>query len=199
MPSLRYPFDGYYEITQVFGVNPQMYNMWQCSYCPGHYLGGHNGVDWRLPEGTPVLAAADGVVKNVSEDTTGYGLRIILNHGNFDTLYAHLSQVFVAEGYPVKQGDRIALSGNTGHSTGPHLHFGLRFLDNQGKVINPCSKYCGWVDPLSYLVQGWVPDNVPASALGGAATLDVGTIAILGLVAFGAITLGRVARRGKAA
>lgn len=91
---------------------------------------GYNAVDFGAPTGTPVLAAADGVViveKGAGKWYGGYGNFIVIEHDNgTQTLYAHNSKNIVNVGDTVKQGQQIALSGSTGRSTGPHLHFEVR-------------------------------------------------------------------------
>ncbi len=95
----------------------------------------HNGIDFGAPMGTPVLAAYAGQVA-IADWLGGYGLTVVLDHaqGTAETLYAHLSELFVKEGEEVKQGDVIGLVGSTGNSTGPHLHFELRELTREGWV-----------------------------------------------------------------
>lgn len=83
----------------------------------------HNGVDIPVPYGTPVTAAFSGVVR-LSKYSSGYGNIIIIRHPNgIETAYAHLSKRKVDSGDVVKAGDVIAISGSSGRSTGPHLHF----------------------------------------------------------------------------
>ena len=83
----------------------------------------HKGVDWATPTGTPVYASCGGTVTKAGWGS-GYGYVIYINHEDGkQTRYGHLSKVLVSVGQSVKQGDKIALSGNTGVSTGPHLHF----------------------------------------------------------------------------
>jgi murein DD-endopeptidase MepM/ murein hydrolase activator NlpD len=85
---------------------------------------GHTGIDIANRIGTPVLAADDGYVVLAGRDTYGYGIQIVIDHGNgFWTRYAHLSKLYVTAGDIVKKNQRIADMGNTGHTTGPHLHF----------------------------------------------------------------------------
>ena len=101
----------------------------------------HKGVDIGTPMGTPVLAAKSGTVTWASWNG-GYGNCIIISHGNGNsTLYGHLSGYNVTTDQQVKQGQVIGYSGNTGNSTGPHLHFGI--IENSN-----------WIDPLNYLT-GW--------------------------------------------
>ncbi len=97
----------------------------------------HKGIDWAIPTGTAVYASCGGTVARAGWGS-GYGYVVYINHEDGrQTRYAHLSKVLVKSGQSVKQGDRIALSGNTGVSTGPHLHFELLI---GGKQVNP-SKY----------------------------------------------------------
>jgi murein DD-endopeptidase MepM/ murein hydrolase activator NlpD len=130
-------------ITQLFGENPAVYKKWGYA--------GHNGVDYGIPNGTPVLAAAAGTVELVSFENGGYGNYVKLSHSDgtdkFSTYYAHLASAAVAAGAKVKAGAVIGYSNNTGASTGPHLHFGLKIA---GK--NP--PYKDYVDPLPYITAG---------------------------------------------
>ena len=94
----------------------------------------HKGIDWGLPTGSTVVAASGGTVTKAGWGG-GYGYVVYIRHpGGVETRYAHLSRVLVSVGSTVKQGQKIALSGNTGISTGPHLHFELRM---GGNPVNP--------------------------------------------------------------
>ncbi len=96
-------------------------------------LHGYNGVDLAAPTGTPVLASASGdvIVNRNSGWNGGYGKYIVINHGNgTQTLYAHLSETIVGSGWHVVQGQVIGYVGNTGKSTGSHLHFEIRGAKN---------------------------------------------------------------------
>lgn len=94
----------------------------------------HKGVDWATPTGTPVYASCGGTVVKAGWGS-GYGYVVYINHEDGrQTRYGHLSKVLVSAGQTVKQGDRIALSGNTGVSTGPHLHFEILI---NGTQVNP--------------------------------------------------------------
>lgn len=136
--KLIYPVSG--PITQKFGENPGLYTQWG--------FPGHNGVDFGIPNGTPVLAAAKGTVDKVSFEDGGYGNYVKLKHldgaTTFYTYYAHLMQASVAAGQNVEAGAVIGYSNSTGASTGPHLHFGLR-------SSNQSDAYKGYMDPLPYL------------------------------------------------
>jgi len=87
----------------------------------------HNGIDFKAPIGTPILSAEDGEVVAVGNNgQVQYGRYILIKHqNNLATLYAHLSREIVKKGDAVKRGQIIGYSGNTGYSTGPHLHFGV--------------------------------------------------------------------------
>lgn len=94
----------------------------------------HKGVDWAIPTGTAVYASCGGTVAKAGWGK-GYGYVIYINHEDGrQTRYGHLSKVLVSAGQTVKQGERIALSGNTGVSTGPHLHFEILI---GGSQVNP--------------------------------------------------------------
>lgn len=94
----------------------------------------HKGVDWAVPTGTAVFASSGGTVSRAGWGS-GYGYVVYIDHADGrQTRYAHLSKVLVKAGETVKQGERIALSGNTGVSTGPHLHFEILI---NGSQVNP--------------------------------------------------------------
>ena len=94
----------------------------------------HKGVDWATPVGTPVYASCGGTVKKAGWGS-GYGYVVYIDHvDGRQTRYAHLSKVLVKVGQTVKQGERIALSGNTGISSGPHVHFEILI---NGTQVNP--------------------------------------------------------------
>lgn len=101
----------------------------------------HSGIDIAYPKGTPIRAAKSGVVVTSEKKTTGYGNRIVINHGGgYATLYAHCDELLVSAGDRVEAGDIIAKVGTTGRSTGNHLHFEV-ILD--GATKNP-RDYIGW-------------------------------------------------------
>ncbi|MEZ4827902.1 MAG: M23 family metallopeptidase [Bacteroidia bacterium] len=109
----------------------------------------HTGVDFSVPTGTPVKAAGSGIVTKVVDQAgiSSYGKYIMIAHDQvFTSMYAHLSKVMVEPGQTVSQGETIALSGNTGLSTSPHLHFEIF---KNGKRI----------DPEAYLeIDGFLPE-----------------------------------------
>lgn len=159
---LSWPLDSIY-ITQYFGntsfatANPQIYN--------GK---GHTGVDFRASIGTPVKAALSGVVVGMADTDQypgcySYGKWIMIRHENgLSTLYAHLSLSTTHIGDQVTTGQVVGYSGNTGYSTGPHLHFGVYATAGvviklftgsqhcQGATI-PIADFSAYLNPLSYL------------------------------------------------
>ena len=97
----------------------------------------HPGVDLAKSIGTPIKPMMGGIIGNIQHSRHGYGNAIIINHGNgTETLYAHLSKIYVEVGQQVNLNTIIGEVGTTGHSSGPHLHFEVR-VDN--KPINPTS------------------------------------------------------------
>lgn len=97
-------------------------------------LHGYNAIDIGIPVGSPVVASAPGevIISKTSGWNSGYGRYIVISHYNgTQTLYGHLSENLVAEGETVSQGQYIGLTGNTGKSTGPHIHFEIRGAKNQ--------------------------------------------------------------------
>jgi len=99
------------------------------------YWSGHLGIDIAAGEGAPIYAADSGVVVFAGGAWGGYGNMVMIDHGNgYQTLYAHLSQVSTYCGRSVTQGTIVGYSGSTGNSTGPHLHFEIRY---QGGFIDP--------------------------------------------------------------
>src|SRR5690606_9086208 len=95
----------------------------------------HTGLDFAAASGTPVYATADGIVKESGYDNGGYGNHVIIHHGyGYETLYGHMIKVKVSEGEKVTRGKTIGWVGNTGKSTGSHLHYEV--IKN-GEKINP--------------------------------------------------------------
>lgn len=129
IPS-AYPVYG--TITSPFGMRKSPF---------GYGSEFHPGIDISVPVGTPVKAAGKGVVTYAGW-LTGYGNAVIIDHGyGIESVYGHNSEILVKVGQSVKRGDIIAKSGNTGRSTGPHVHFEVRVNGNP-------------VDPMKYLAKG---------------------------------------------
>ncbi|MFC9796624.1 M23 family metallopeptidase [Streptomyces sp. NPDC057695] len=104
----------------------------------------HSGQDFAVPVGTPVKVAGSGTVvkagPNGGGDGPAYGNAIVVKHANGTySQYAHLSKIKVHIGQKVLVGQQIALSGNTGNSSGPHLHFEIRTTPNYGSAVNPAA------------------------------------------------------------
>ncbi len=107
----------------------------------------HAGLDFAAKSGTPVYATGDGTVE-AADRRSGYGNCIDISHGyNYVTRYAHLSEILVKAGDAVKRGDLIGRVGSTGKSTGPHLHYEVRFKD---EPQNPVNYYFMDVTPEQY-------------------------------------------------
>jgi murein DD-endopeptidase MepM/ murein hydrolase activator NlpD len=104
-------------------------------YLSQRFWGGHPAIDIANRTGTPILAADAGYVLMAGRDTWGYGNQVLIDHGNgYLTRYAHLDKILVTAGDSVKKNQKIGTMGNTGRSTGPHLHFEVI---NSGTPRNP--------------------------------------------------------------
>lgn len=113
-------------ITSTFGYRPRPNVAGATS--------NHQAVDWATPTGTPIYASSGGTVSRAGW-IGSYGYAIYIDHEDGkQTRYAHLSKILVTPGQKVRQGERIALSGNTGASTGPHVHFEMRV---RGVAVDP--------------------------------------------------------------
>ena len=107
----------------------------------------HKGMDFACDIGTPIYATADGVVKNARYEK-GYGYIVTIDHGyGYETRYAHLKKYNVKRGQRVVRGETIALSGNSGRSTGPHLHYEVL---QRGRHVNPAHYYFMDLDADQY-------------------------------------------------
>ncbi|MGD8857836.1 MAG: peptidoglycan DD-metalloendopeptidase family protein [Chloroflexota bacterium] len=125
------------------GIAPQVQGtgtfLWPVGYrrITQYYWYGHPAIDVGVPEGTPVVAADTGTVTWAGWNVYGYGNLIVINHGNgYETYYGHLSAINVSPGQIVYQGNQIGNSGNTGRSSGPHLHFEIRYFNS---MLEPLS------------------------------------------------------------
>ena len=138
-------------ISQLFGKNPDMYKQFG--------MKGHNGIDIALKVGTPVFAPCDGVVQ-IRDDAGGYGKHVKIRspHGAKEVVIGHLSTFSVSNNQKVFVGEQIGLSGNTGYSTGAHLHIGLRYLKPKRgniwgwEVRNYNNGYYGYIDQEQYII-----------------------------------------------
>ena len=110
-------------------------------------LKSHQGVDYTVGEGSSIFATADGVVKDISDKNSTLGKTIIIDHGNgYQTSYSHLLSIGVKRGQKVQRGDIIALSGNSGLSLAPHLHYEIRYNDMR-------------IDPIHYFFMELSPEQ----------------------------------------
>ena len=105
-----------------------------------NYHSGHNGLDIGVVVGTPIKTTMDGRVVHAGWNNQGYGNLVIVENGEYRTYYAHLSSIPVSVGDTVRAGTTIGLSGNTGNSTGPHLHYEIRV---NKAAINPTTATLG--------------------------------------------------------
>lgn len=108
----------------------------------------HTGMDFTAPVGTEIFATGNGTVQKIEKDGRGYGNNVMINHGyGYQTLYAHMSKIIVRPGQKVKRGDLIGYVGNSGTSTGPHLHYEVR---KSGNPVNPVNFYYNDLSPEEY-------------------------------------------------
>lgn len=99
----------------------------------------HTGVDFAMKPGNLLYATGDGIVESVKFELWGYGNQVVIDHGfGYKTRYAHMSTIAVAEGMKIKRGECIGLSGNSGKSSGPHLHYEVIY---KGAHVNPANYY----------------------------------------------------------
>jgi septal ring factor EnvC (AmiA/AmiB activator) len=136
-------------IIQGFGENPAAYAQFKVTYSNGGVgpMLGHNGVDIGAWTGTRIRAAEDGTVIEVSSDPAGYGLTVyLMGDSGRGWRHGHFSRIDVAQSQRVSRGDVLGLSGNSGNSSGPHLHLGMRPANPNGG-----NGYGGYVDPMPVL------------------------------------------------
>ena len=110
----------------------------------------HAGMDFSARTGTPIYATGDGVVSAADNKMSGYGNRVLINHGfGYQTLYGHMSKFAVKAGKHVKRGDIIGYVGSTGRSEAPHLHYEV---NKNGTVVNPLNFYYGNISAKEYVL-----------------------------------------------
>ena len=111
----------------------------------------HTGVDFAMKPGNPVYATGDGVVESVKFEFFGYGNQVVIDHGfGYKTRYAHLKAVGVVEGMKIKRGECVGQTGNSGKSSGPHLHYEVIY---KGNHVNPANYYDLSITPEEYAVM----------------------------------------------
>lgn len=148
---MRLPFNGNYRLTQGFGENPASYARFG--------LKGHNGLDYGLPTGTQVVAPHGGKVIEATNDPSGYGLYLKIESNKEGSILAHLKSFQVKVGDFVSEGHTVALSNNTGNSTGPHLHWGYYLIPR-----DRTNGYSGCIDQLPLLSQP-IPSQTDTQAI----------------------------------
>lgn len=149
------PIKGRVRLTQHFGARPEVYKQFG--------LRGHNGLDFtgeQKGELVPIIAPFEGVVTEVGDQGNGgYGKFVRIRSTGLDsaryykeTVLAHLSQINVQRNQFVFMGEQVGIMGNTGFSTAPHLHWGVRFLNRWRRVLNWDNGFKGYVDIEQYLL-----------------------------------------------
>jgi hypothetical protein len=150
LPPLVHPLDPpFRRITQRFGENPGDYARWG--------LKGHTGIDFAAPMKSPVYAVESGVVIETGFDEYGYGNYVKIRHKGFESLYAHLHRLDVKQGEGIGKGELLGLSGSSGNSTGPHLHYAMRIVP-----YNRGDGWDGFSDPEPYLKDAHTAGPQPA-------------------------------------
>lgn len=148
-------FIGNFPKTQIFGARPEYYKQFG--------LKGHEGVDWGCPVGTQIISATDGiVVRDVDDPKSGnYGVHVVVwdKAQGCATWYCHLSSNSVETGDAVVRGQLIGISGNTGNTSGPHLHLNLCRTDANGNRIDTNNGYKGFINPLDKRTVTWEIKN----------------------------------------
>lgn len=151
---MRKPYDGEYALTQGFGVNPENYARFLVKQPDGTTapMRGHNGLDFKIPSGTTIKAPFNGKVVESYFDKDGYGNYIKIENETEGIVMAHMERILVAVGAEVKEGEPVAISDNTGYSTGPHLHIGYYRMPR-----DRANGYGGFIDPTPYIDGMIVP------------------------------------------
>lgn len=148
------PFIGNYQFTQGWNENPEDYeDLPKTSVIK---LTGHDGLDWGLPVGVPLVSMDDGVVYRIGNSGTGYGLHVRVRYadGFVKAIYAHMSSVLVKEGETVLSGQPLGFSGNTGNSTGPHFHLATKLVN--ASQLQLTTQPFDLVDPSWLLPKGFL-------------------------------------------
>ena len=128
-----------YRISSTFGYRSDPIS---------HRTTKHNGIDFAMKPGNPVYTTGDGVVESVKFELFGYGNSIIIDHGfGYKTRYAHMKSIVVTEGMSLKRGECIGYSGNSGKSTGAHLHYEVLY---RGNAVNPYNYFDLSITPEEY-------------------------------------------------
>ena len=156
-------FEGHYPISQYYGVNPQNYIKYG--------LLGHEGIDYATPTGTKILCPfEEGIILRDNDDfkNSNYGNYIVVwdKRQKCAVWFCHLSANDVGNGHIVKRGQVLGRTGNSGNSSGPHLHFNLVETDSNGNRLNMNNGYQGFISPLDNIQ--WIsgtPINSPTQPM----------------------------------
>ncbi|HUV42291.1 MAG TPA: peptidoglycan DD-metalloendopeptidase family protein [Patescibacteria group bacterium] len=138
-PKIRKPFAGEFPMTLKFGDAPEWY-LKRAGYP-------HNGLDFAMPEGTPILACDDGKITYADNIPDSDGIGINIGHDWGLSQYWHLRLLSATLGQVVKRGEMIGHSGRTGWATGPHLHFGTKRPEDSLPEMR------GWANPITYMAE----------------------------------------------
>lgn len=149
------PLPGTPIITQGFAQNPTIYS--------SYGYAGHNGIDFGVPEGTTIYAPHDGLVTVQNDADTGYGLYVVITDSNRLSLLGHLQSTHLTSGQKVYQGDPIGLSGNSGTSTNPHLHWTYKLMSN-GRALNQNNGFDGAIDVTEF-TRLWLDQDLHYDAV----------------------------------
>jgi hypothetical protein len=144
-------FEGDYRISQLYGANPNYYKQYG--------FAGHEGVDWATPVGVKILAPFNGkILRNETNPrASAYGIYIVVwdPTQRCAVWYAHLSESYVAVGQMVTKGQILGKTGNTGNSTGPHIHVGFVETDGSGNRLHMTNGYKGFLNILDRNLVEW--------------------------------------------
>jgi hypothetical protein len=133
------PIDATYWLSSAYGYRIDPFT---------HRRAFHSGMDFAAEPGLNVYATGDGIVDFTGNSRGGYGKEIVINHGfGYSTIYGHLLKILVQPGQMVKRGQLIGLLGNSGRSTGPHLHYGVNYFN---KAVNPYFYFSNDLSPVEY-------------------------------------------------
>lgn len=149
--KLAIPVSGVFTKTFLFGEAPSWY--------VNQFKEPHNGIDYGVPIGTPVQVCDDGLLAWVDSVPDYDGCGLILTHSWGQSIYWHTSKIIATFGPVIPKGQLIALSGNTGFATGPHLHFGIKVFGQENNGMR------GYVDPEPYFKEA-VPVPTPPAPVG---------------------------------
>lgn len=155
-------FQGNFPVSQGFGANPSYYSQYQIY---GVQMKGHEGVDFATPVGTPITAPFDGIIlrEDFQADFKNYGKVVVLwsKEQRCAVWFCHLEDENTTFKQSFKKGMVLGHTGNTGNTTGPHLHFGLVETDEYGNRLHANDGFGGFIDPLGSQVEWQLGGTIP--------------------------------------